>query len=189
MAYKGETRSRGPDAGQEVGDGHSTDERWDNQREGRAVTFTMRLKRRKAIGMHPRGQARTRQRSPSSKRKYPQPMGSARKLQRTLYRTAKKQPGRRFTKLYDKVYRQDVLDEAWRRVKENGGAAGVDKMDMDDVKEYGEERFLAEIQEELKAGTYRSEHVRRVHIPKPGQPGKTRPLGIPTTKVRDAPLT
>lgn len=111
-------------------------------------------------------------------------MGTARKLQRTLYRTAKKQPGRRFPYLYDKVYRKDVLEEAWRRVKENGGAAGVDKVDMEDVKEYGEERFLLEIQEELKTETYRCDHVKRVHIPKPGQPGRTRPLGIPTVKDR-----
>jgi RNA-directed DNA polymerase len=45
---------------------------------------------------------------------------------------------------------------------------------------YGEERFLRELQQELRDPTYRVDHVRRVHIPKPGQPGKTRPLGIPT---------
>lgn len=114
----------------------------------------------------------------------PQRMGSARKLQRTLYRTAKQQPERRFNCLYDKVYRKDVLDEAWKRVRENGGAAGVDRMGIEEVKAYGEERLLEEIQRELKTGTYRSRHVRRVHIPKPGQPGKTRPLGIPTVKDR-----
>ncbi|MBF0614931.1 MAG: hypothetical protein HQL92_07235 [Magnetococcales bacterium] len=105
-------------------------------------------------------------------------------MQRTLYRTAKQQPGRRFPYLYDKIYRQDVLEEAWRRVRQNGGAAGVDQMDMEEVVRYGEERFLTEIREELITGIYRSQHVRRVHIPKPGQPGKTRPLGIPTVKDR-----
>ena len=118
------------------------------------------------------------------KRRQPLRMGTARKLQRTLYRTAKQQPGRRFPYLYDKVYRKDVLDEAWRRVRENGGAAGVDQMDIGNVVEYGVERFLTEIQEELKTEIYRSNHVRRVHIPKPGQPGRTRPLGIPTVKDR-----
>lgn len=111
-------------------------------------------------------------------------MGATRKLQRTLYRTAKQQPERRFTYLYDKIYRKDVLEEAWRRVRQNGGAAGVDRMDMEEVTRYGEERFLTEIQEELITGSYRSRHVRRVHIPKAGQPGKTRPLGIPTVKDR-----
>jgi len=52
------------------------------------------------------------------------------------------------------------------------------------VKDYGEARFLQEIQQELSAGTYRVSAVRRVHIPKPGQPGRTRPLGIPTLQDR-----
>ena len=75
---------------------------------------------------------------------------------------------------------------AWRRVKSNGGAAGVDRVSIDEVREYGEERFLREIQQELLAETYRANRVRRVHIPKPGQPGRTRPLGIPTVKDRVA---
>lgn len=111
-------------------------------------------------------------------------MGNTRKLQRTLYRTAKKQPERRFTSLYDKIYREDILEEAWKRVKENGGAAGVDHVSIIAVEVYGVERFLGEIKEELKSGTYRSDNVQRVHIPKPGQPGQTRPLGIPTVKDR-----
>jgi len=111
-------------------------------------------------------------------------MESARKLRRKLYRAAKAQPARRFSLLYDKVLRRDVLEEAWKRVKANGGAAGVDKVDVESVKAYGEERFLDELQGELRTGTYRVSHVRRVHIPKPGQPGRTRPLGIPTLKDR-----
>jgi RNA-directed DNA polymerase len=97
---------------------------------------------------------------------------------------AKQQPRRRFTLLYDKVCRQDVLREAWQRVKFNKGAAGVDQVDIDTIREYGEERFLRELEQELRSRCYRSALVRRVHIPKPGQPGKTRPLGIPTVKDR-----
>jgi len=97
---------------------------------------------------------------------------------------AKQQPERRFTLLYDKVCRQDILQEAWRRVKSNKGAAGVDEVDIDAVREYGEARYLSEIEQELRDGSFRASLVRRVHIPKPGQPGKTRPLGIPTVKDR-----
>ena len=111
-------------------------------------------------------------------------MDNARKLQRTLYRVAKKQPQRRFNLLYDKVCRPDILLEAWRRVKSNRGAAGVDGEGMEEVDRYGPERFLAELRESLMAGTYRVQPVRRVHIPKPGQPGRTRPLGIPVVRDR-----
>jgi retron-type reverse transcriptase len=69
-------------------------------------------------------------------------------------------------------------------VKSNGGAAGVDRVGIDEVREYGEEQFLREIHEELPAETYRANQMRRVHIPKPGQPGRTRPLGIPTVQDR-----
>jgi RNA-directed DNA polymerase len=111
-------------------------------------------------------------------------LDNARKLQRTLYRVAKQQPRRRFTLLYDKVCRQDILREAWQRVKFNKGAAGVDKIDIEAIRDYGEERFLAELEQELRSRCYRTALVRRVHIPKPGQPDKTRPLGIPTVKDR-----
>ena len=78
----------------------------------------------------------------------------------------------------------DILQEAWQRVKSNKGAAGVDKVDIDAIRDYGEERFLSEVEQELRTRQYRAALVRRVHIPKPGQPGKTRPLGIPTVKDR-----
>src|SRR6266436_318303 len=90
----------------------------------------------------------------------------------------------RFTLLYDKVCRQDILQKAWQRVKSNKGAAGVDEVDIDAVREYGEARFLSEIEQELRDGSYRASLVRRVHIAKTGQPGKTRPLGIPVVKDR-----
>gem|GEM_PF-70222 len=177
-AHKGTNRKRRNEAGQGVGGGHSTGEPRDNRGEGRAATSTTRPKQGKAAGLPPQGKVQPRSKSASRR------MESARKLQRTLYRAAKAQPTRRFTLLYDKVCRRDVLEEAWKRVKANGGAAGVDKIDVESVKEYGEELFLDELQRELQTETYRVSHVRRVHIPKPGQPGRTRPLGIPTLKDR-----
>lgn len=182
--HKDQTRKHGSDAAQGVGGGRSTDETRDNRVEGRAATFTKRRKRGKAAGLPPRGKAPSRPRTRAPKPA--QRLDPARKLQRTLYRTAKSQPERRFGLLYDKVCRLDILQEAWRRVKSNGGAAGVDQVSIADVCEYGEERFLRELQQELRDESYRVDHVRRVHIPKPGQPGKTRPLGIPTVKDRVA---
>ncbi len=184
QAYKGSPRNRRNDAGQGVGGGHSTDETRDNRVEGRTAASTERAKRGKAAGLPPRGKAQTRTKT---RRRTPPPrMDKARKLQRTLYRVAKSQPERRLTLLYDKICRIDILKEAWRGVRSNGGAAGVDRMTIDAVREYGEERFLKELQQELIAESYRVNHVRRVHIPKPGQPGQTRPLGIPTVKDRVA---
>ena len=181
-AYKGGTRKRGTDAGQGVGGGHSTVEARDNRAEGRAATFIKRTKQGKAAGLPPQGKAQPRRKP--AERKAPERFSPARKLQRTLYRVAKQQPRRRFTLLYDKVCRQDILREAWQRVKSNKGAAGVDQVNIDTIREYGEERFLQEVEQELRSRHYRSSLVRRVHIPKPGQPGKTRPLGIPTVKDR-----
>lgn len=181
-AYKGKPRKRSNETGQGVGDGRSTDEVRENRMEGRAVTFIKRLKQGKAAGLPPRGKAQSRPRR--AKAKLPARLEPARKLQRALCRAAKQQPERRFTLLYDKVCRRDILQEAWKRVSSNGGAAGVDRQSIADVREYGEERFLAEVEQELRQNRYRAANVRRVHIPKPGQPGKTRPLGIPTVKDR-----
>jgi RNA-directed DNA polymerase len=180
-AYKGETRKRGNEAGQGVGGGQSTEELRENRREGRAATFIKRTKQGKAAGLPPQGKAQPRTRQ--ARRKAPVRLDNARKLQRTLYRVAKQQPERRFTLLYDKVCRQDILQEAWRRVKSNKGAAGVDHVDIEAIRDYGEDRFLCELEQELRSRGYRAALVRRV-LPKPGQPGKTRPLGIPTVKDR-----
>jgi RNA-directed DNA polymerase len=176
-AYKGQTRKRRNDAEPGIGGGHSTVELRENRREGRAATFIKRTEQGKAAGLPPRGKAEPRPKSALR-------MDQARKLQRTLYRGAKQQPARRFTLLYDKVCRQDILQEAWQRVKSNRGAAGVDQVDIDAIRDYGEARFLSELEQELRSRQYRVAWVRRVHIPKPGQPGKTRPLGIPTVKDR-----
>jgi len=66
-----------------------------------------------------------------------------RNLQNRLYLTAKADRKRRFYALYDKIYRNDILEEAWKRVKQNGGTGGIDKVSIDDVKTYGEENCWA----------------------------------------------
>jgi RNA-directed DNA polymerase len=108
-----------------------------------------------------------------------------RELQRKLWAAAKQSPDRRFHALYDRVHRGDVLWEAWERVRKNRGAAGVDRVTLAYVREvYGVRRLLAELQRDLREGTYRPAPARRVDIPKPD--GSRRPLGIPTVRDRVA---
>ena len=107
---------------------------------------------------------------------------SVRELQRTLYRAAKADPGRKFHALYDKVYRRDVLEWAWGLVRANKGAAGIDRQTIADVEEYGIAKLLDELAADLKDGSYRPWPARRVFIPKPGS-SERRPLSIP--RVRD----
>lgn len=112
------------------------------------------------------------------------PVDNVRRLQRKLWVAAKRQPGRRFHALYDRVYRGDVLWEAWRRVRANRGAAGVDRVTLAAVEDYGVERMLGELQADLREGRYRPQPVLRREIPKPA--GGVRPLGIPTVRDRVA---
>ena len=107
-----------------------------------------------------------------------------RELQRGLWTAAKASPERRFHALYDRAYRGDVLWEAWERVRENRGAAGVDRVTLADVEAYGVGRMLGELQRDLREGTYRPAPVRRRDIPKPD--GGKRPLGIATVRDRVA---
>jgi RNA-directed DNA polymerase len=107
----------------------------------------------------------------------------AQELQNKLYLAAKENPKRRFHALYDKIYREDVIWEAWRRVKGNKGSGGIDGVTIDHiVNEYGQERFVEEIREELRVGMYHPMPARRKEIPKPD--GKFRPLGIPAIRDR-----
>jgi group II intron reverse transcriptase/maturase len=107
-----------------------------------------------------------------------------RALQRVLYRSAKQNPERRFHALFDKVARSDVMRRAWLDVRANKGAPGVDGVGIDAIEDSGVGVFLEELAAELRTGTYRPKALRRVHIPKPGKSGKTRPLGIPTVRDR-----
>ena len=103
-------------------------------------------------------------------------------LQKALHAKAKRSLEFRFYSLYDKVYREDVLQIAFDRCARNGGAAGVDEQTFEDIEMYGEKRGLGELSEELKEKTYRPRAVRRVWILKAN--GKQRPLGIPTIRDR-----
>src|SRR5438270_12012139 len=87
-----------------------------------------------------------------------------RDLQRTLYRAAKANSGRRFHALYDKIYRRDVLERAWELVRANRGAAGIDRQTIADVEQYGVSRLLDELAADLKEGRWRSLPARRVFI-------------------------
>jgi RNA-directed DNA polymerase len=111
------------------------------------------------------------------------PLTTVEKLQEALRAKAKSAPTYRFYALYDKVYRRDVLAEAYARVRANRGKPGVDGQTFEDIeKDFGLPGWLAELSEDLRKKTYQPKPVRRVWIPKPD--GKKRPLGIPTIRDR-----
>ena len=106
-------------------------------------------------------------------------------LQRKLYRKAKQEPSYRFYALYDKVCRADILRFAYRLVRANGGAPGIDGVTFRAIEAgAGAEVFLAKLGEELASKRYRAQAVRRVWIPKAD--GSERALGIPTLRDRVA---
>lgn len=106
-----------------------------------------------------------------------------RRLQRTLYVTAKQAPARRFHGLFDKVWRHDILAHAYALSRANGGAPGVDGETFTDIEAAGRDRWLGELREEVRTGRYTPQPVRRVLIPKASGVGQ-RPLGIPTIRDR-----
>jgi RNA-directed DNA polymerase len=110
------------------------------------------------------------------------PAVSVPKLQTALHAKAKAEPGYRFYSLWDKMYREDVLCEAWRRCRKNGGVAGTDGQGFADIETEGLERWLGNLQEEMRSRQYRPRPLLRVWIPKSS--GGERPLGIPTIRDR-----
>ena len=160
----------------EVGGVRSSDDRvpdlwWsgENTKERRDATCSAEVKRNEGRGDGPRG-------LPAPER--------VRQLQITLYRKAKSKPEYRFWSLYGEVQRADVLEAAWRRVKANAGAPGIDGVTIEELSADAkvEAAWLAALREELHAKTYRPSPVRRVKIPK--RSGGFRGLGIPTVRDR-----
>lgn len=114
----------------------------------------------------------------------PTPSETVEKLQNSLQTKAKAEPAFRFYALWDKVYRKDILLEAYRRCRANAGAAGVDGETFERIETKGVERWLGTLREELKSGSYEPKPLLRVWIPKSN--GGQRPLGIPTIRDRVA---
>lgn len=105
-------------------------------------------------------------------------------LQLKLYQKAKREKDYRFYILYDKLFQDYILEEAYKRAKRKNGSPGIDKQTFAAIEKAGRQKFLSTIKEELRTRTYKPQAVRRVWIEK--ENGGERPLGIPTIKDRVA---
>ena len=105
-----------------------------------------------------------------------------RRLHEALGTTAKQASTYRFSLRYDKVYRADIVAQAYALAKQRDGASGGDEETFEASEAGGRERWLAAVQEALRTETARPQPVRRVWSPKPA--GGKRPLGIPTIRDR-----
>jgi len=103
-------------------------------------------------------------------------------LQLKLYLKAKQESGYKFYVLYDKIFQQHILQEAYKRSRKKNGSPGIDKQTFAEIEKYGLDRFLHEISEEIRTKTYKPQAVKRVWIEK--ENGGKRPLGIPTIRDR-----
>jgi RNA-directed DNA polymerase len=112
----------------------------------------------------------------------PTPTKSVQKLQTSLHAKAKAEPTTRFYALWDKIYRNDVIEEAYRRCRENDGTAGVDGITFEKIETEGRKQWLEMIGQELRDGSYRPQPLLRVWIPKSN--GGRRALGIPCIRDR-----
>jgi RNA-directed DNA polymerase len=112
----------------------------------------------------------------------PTPAKTVEKLQTSLQTKAKAEPAFRFYALWDKIYRKDVLREAYRRCRSNAGAPGVDGETFKQIETHGQEQWLETLEQELRTKRYRPQPLLRVWIPKSN--GGQRPLGIPTIRDR-----
>ena len=110
------------------------------------------------------------------------PLETVAKLQTSLQAKAKAEPAYRFYALWDKVYRKDVLREAYERSRRNAGASGVDRQTFEQIETEGVEPWLETLRQELISGSYTPQSLLRVWIPKSN--GGKRPLGIPTIRDR-----
>ncbi len=110
------------------------------------------------------------------------PTDKVRELQRKLFMAAKRSRTRRFHALYDRIYRGDVLMEAWKRVRAKRGAAGIDGETIAEIESGSVEALLEDIRERLRTKRYHPQPVKRRYIDKAD--GRKRPLGIPTVRDR-----
>src|ERR1035437_10414761 len=103
-------------------------------------------------------------------------------LRRRIYRKAKSEPSHRFWGLFVHIAKLETLEEAYGNAKRNGGAAGIDRQNFEDIETQGRTAFLVAIREDLVTGRYKPKPNRRVDIPK--ENGKVRTLQIPCIRDR-----